>query len=255
MDNNRYAQIELYLAGELTGEELAAFTAALRTDPELARAVEEYREADAGFNEMLQEDETRAALSLQLKQLGKQYCVEPAAKPAPVRRMRKWWAAAAAAAAVFCFFMARLLFFGNPSLQKLYSANYEPVKIERDRLRTLNNKTSSLLNRADSFYLIKQYNKAIPVYRQYLAETDSLAAAALPLATAYLENNQHDSAAFYFNRVATESPVFKNEATWYLAMIKLKEKDREACRRFLQQIKKDEGLKYFEQAQKLLRKL
>jgi tetratricopeptide (TPR) repeat protein len=256
MDNNLYAQMEQYLASELLGDELERFKQALQQDPELVKAMREYQEADADFKLMMQEDETEAALARQMKQLGSEYCVEQKAAPAPVRRMRRWWTLAAAAAAVLIFFIAKPLFFRNPSLQELYSSNHEPYTLDTATgTRGTKSATDSLLQQADDLFRLKRYAEAIPKYREYFQVTGNLSLTGFPLATAYFETGSPDSANFYYNQVADKIPALRNQAIWYQAMIKLKEKDKEGCRVLLQKINPENDSKYAKRAVALLRKL
>lgn len=253
MDSNWYPQIELYLAGELDAEELARFNQALQTEPGLAEALEEYRAAGGEFEEMMTEDQREPELAAQLKTLGREYITRP--RPAPVRSMKKWYAGIAAAAAIVLFFAARLLFFGGPSLQKLYSDNYNPYSPELSYDRSGGGRMDSLLRRADSIYRLEKYQESIPLYQQYLQQNDSLENAGFALGTAFFLTNRHDSAVVYFKKMENAFPTQRNQALWYQAMVKLKEEDRAGCKALLKQMSEKNDSRYFELAEKLLKDL
>jgi tetratricopeptide (TPR) repeat protein len=75
------------------------------------------------------------------------------------------------------------------------------------------------------------------------------------LGTCYLETGQPDSAFIYFQKVAAQFPAKKAEATWYMALVRLKENDRKACIELLKTIREADDRPIYQKAAQLLKAL
>src|SRR5258705_9436236 len=98
MQNEWFEKIELYLAGELKGEELALFEKQLKDDDQLRQQVDLYKTIESEMKQRTSGSKEEADLKKSLSDLGKKYFArETTAKIIPIHQKRKWLYVAAAA--------------------------------------------------------------------------------------------------------------------------------------------------------------
>jgi hypothetical protein len=208
------------LRGELEGEALQDFEKQLAENKELASEVALYKNMD---NEMLLHFKNRGdeeELRNSIQDLNKKHFFDtPKSKVVP---FNKWWLAAAAAAigviVVIANFFSSSTVFNNQTLYAQYTSNVESLpSVERG------NSTDSLFIEAANLYNQKNYTKALPILLDIVSKKQNEKQLLLAAGVCYLKTEKIDSALAIFNTLSTQQTVFKDKATWYKALILLKQ--------------------------------
>ena len=242
-----YDMINRYVDGEMNAEELKAFEAAMLEDADLQSEVELLRDVNATLKTKLHPGEHETALRSSLKNLNAEYFSIEAqqAKVVPLNR-RRWMSAIAAV-----FVMALLLTVWQPwkkeDLYKQYADIQMPGIAERGAA------TDSLLKQAVENFNNKEFAEAIPAFETVLKDSIENSFVQYYYAIALLQNNNIEKAKIEFAALYSGTSLFKYDAAFYMALSYLKEKNKEACKDWLNKIPVDAGP--YSKAQELLKKL
>ena len=232
MNEINYEIISQYLDGELTGETLAAFEKQMQEDAELAAEVNIYRTIEADQSFITKNSTEKEKLSQSLQELNKTFFKKPESK---VLKITRWWYAAAAVAAAAIFILILKPFagekFNNEKLFAYYSKDVESLSASQ---RGASN--DSLVLQAVSLFNKKDYAGSLPLLKNILAgkpnETDLFLATGI----CYLQTNKPDAALEIFNTIAKGNTVYKNQATWYKALVLLKQNKPDDCYKVLESL-------------------
>ena len=248
---NDTEQIERYLAGELSNEEVQAFELRLQTDSEFAENFTLYQSIQ---NEM-QSDEDEASLKEELWRHTKKYFGEEekggkVIPMGPVRKKRWVYAAVAAAACIALLLVFRPWQDNRLSNDELYAQNAVPEDLPTT-MRGGND--DSLRARAAALYNKKDFAAALPLLDSITKYNPGEAQLQLALGICYLQTNNFEMAITKFDSLAAGQSIYHYDAFAWKAYVYLKQNNKEACIAALKQIPADAP--NYGKAEKLIKEL
>jgi tetratricopeptide (TPR) repeat protein len=223
--NDTHHLIERYFDGELDEQELAVFKQKLETDPAFAEAFR---------LEQTLLDGLEAFGNQQLKSRLEQIHREEATNLKPAGTVplhpRRWWLAAAVLLGLGI--LAKLLFEQRqPTPTQLYA-----MYAVHDFDFAEKGSGDDLLIQAERLLKEKKYTEALPVLETYLGSHSDNAQVLLAKGIALLESGNTAEAVEIFGKIKNGSPLYQNEAIWYLALSSLKTGNQEQAELILSSI-------------------
>ena len=239
MNDERYILFENYLSNELSAEEKTNFEKQLAEDPELATAFEIFKELHLHLENKFGNQEELKAFKKNLKSISKEHFK---AKKPKVVAFKPWQYAIAASVAI----LVGLFVFQNinPSFDD-YNNPEMATFIERGDV-------NENLKLAQDAFNAKNYKTAITYFEAILKESKSPEIQYF-YAVSLLETDQFQKAEINLSDLRYGNSIYKNKATWYLALSKLKQKDYKSCKNILLTIPDD--FEDYDQVQQLLNEL
>lgn len=239
MNEEKYILFDQYLQGDMSTEERLNFEKELLANPELALALETFKEVQVQLESKFGFETERNAFEANLKTISNEHF--KAEKPKVIRL--KPWIYLAAASVVLLFG----LFLFNPSEPKFEDYNqYENAYLTERGIGI------EQLKEAENAFNAKDYKKAIPLFEAVLKENKS-AEIQYFYGVSLLEDNQIQKAEAAFNEIKSGNSIYKNKAIYALALTKLKQKDYDSCKAILKAIPSD--FEHYDKVQELLDKL
>jgi tetratricopeptide (TPR) repeat protein len=233
---NEIEQIEKYLAGTLSGEELQAFNIRLQTDPSFAETMKLYSQIETEMSRDDEEIQFRENLSPFSK---KYFNDRQEAKIIPVGYPKnRWWMYAAAVAAGLA-----LMFIFKPWQQQKILNNEEvfakyavaedlPVAVRGSNADSLKNKAGRLFNNAG-------YAAAIPLLDSLVRQNPGESQLFLSLGICFLNTGQYAPAIAVFDNLAAGQSSYKYDALFWKALAFLKQDNKTASLDVLKQIPRE----------------
>lgn len=239
MNEERYILFENYLSNELSAEEKTNFEKQLVEDTEFASAFEIFKELNQHLENKFGNANELKAFKKNLKSVSKQHFKS---KKPKVVAFKPWQYAIAASIAI----LVGLFVFQNinPSFDD-YNNPEMATFTERGEM-------NENLKLAQDAFNTKNYKTAIPFFEAILKESKSPEIQYF-YAVSLLEENQFQKAETNLSELKSGTSIYKNKATWYLALSKLKQKDYDSCKAILQTIPED--YEDYDQVQELLNEL
>lgn len=239
MNDERYILFENYLSNELSAEEKTNFEKQLAEDSELASAFEIFKDLNLHFGNKFGNQEELKAFKKNLKSISKEHFKT---KKPKVVAFKPWQYAIAASVAI----LVGLFVFQNinPSFDD-YNNPEMATFIERGDV-------NENLKLAQDAFNAQKYKTAIPYFEAVLKENKSPEIQYF-YAVSLLEDNQFQKAETNLSELKTGASIYKDKATWYLALSKLKQEDYKSCKEILQTIPDD--FEDYDQVQELLNEL
>ncbi|MBC7847052.1 MAG: tetratricopeptide repeat protein [Flavobacterium sp.] len=239
MNEDRYIVFDQYLANEMSAEEKVNFEKQLSEDTELATAFEIFKELHLHLENKFGNEEGLNVFKKNLKSISKEHFKT---KKPKVVAFKPWQYAIAASVAV----LVGLFVFQNinPSFDD-YNNPEMATFVERGDV-------NENLKLAQDAFNAKNYKTAIPHFEAILQERKSPEIQYF-YAVSLLEENQFQKSETNLSELKSGTSVYKNKATWYLALSKLKQKDYDSCKAILQTIPDD--YEDYDQVQQLLNEL
>jgi len=239
MNEERYIIFENYLSNELSAEEKTNFEKQLSEDKELASAFEIYKELNQHLENKFGNEQELKAFKKNLKSISKEHFK---AKKPKVVAFKPWQYAIAASIAI----LVGLFVFQNinPSFED-YNNPEMATFVERSDV-------DENLKLAQDAFNAKKYKAAIPHFEAVLKVNKSPEIKYF-YAISLLEDNQFQKAETNLSDLKSGTSIYKNKATWYLALSKLKQEDYKSCKQILQTIPDD--FEDYDQVQELLNEL
>lgn len=239
MNEERYIIFENYLSNELSAEEKINFEKQLAEDVELATAFEIFKELNLHLENKFGNENELKAFKKNLKSISKEHIKT---KKPKIVAFKPWQYAIAASIAIlvglFVFQNINPSFddYNNPEMATFVERGdvNENLKLAQDAFNTKNYKTAILY-----FEGVLKVNKTPEIQYFY--------------AISLLEDNQFQKAESNLSELKSGTSIYKNKATWYLALSKLKQKDYESCKEILLIIPDD--YEDYDQVQELLNEL
>lgn len=239
MNEERYIIFENYLSNELSAEEKTKFEKQLAEDVELATAFEIFKELNLHLENKFGNENELKAFKKNLKSISKEHIKT---KKSKIVAFKPWQYAIAASIAImvglFVFQNINPSFddYNNPEMATFVERGdvNENLKLAQDAFNTKNYKTAILY-----FEGVLKVNKTPEIQYFY--------------AISLLEDNQFQKAESNLSELKSGTSIYKNKATWYLALSKLKQKDYESCKEILLIIPDD--YEDYDQVQELLNEL
>ena len=241
---NFFDQIDRYVSDELPEEDRKAFEKAMKNDAELKEEVrlqqliinklEAHAKKPQGINDF------KATLEDIEQNIAK--TEKPSERPGLFVRYRYAIISTVAVAA------ALLLFFIMPGTEsEIVFPNPPQANF------TQMSGPGSILQEAGRAYNAKSYAEAIQLFQSYLAQEPEDYEALFFQGISHFELQQWDAAATNFKALSSSDSILKDDALLYLALIQLKQENKNGAIALLQQIQ--EGTPAFLKAQKLLKQL
>ena len=247
MKNFDHDMISRYLDGELNEDERKAFEVQIQLDADLKNEVELTKDVIETLKIKLHPGESESALRNTLQEVSDDYFSKNSRriKIIPFRRYR--WIAAAAAVLIFTLMLTVWSPWQKEDLYNQYASIQMPGIAERGTA------TDSLLKMAVENFNNKKFGEAIPAFETILKESSQNTFVQYYYAIALLQNDQTKRSRDQLTELYNGTSLFKYDAAFYLALSYLKEKDKTACKDWLNKIPSDAGV--YDKAQELLKKL
>jgi hypothetical protein len=242
MNAHDYDTISRYTDGEMDAGEQKAFEERLQQDASLRTALELYKEVEDTLKTRLHAGEEDRAFHHTLEQMQGAY-FKPPAKVVAFYEAR-WWAAAAAAVVI------AVVLVWSPWKQDLYR---QYAAIEMAPVAERGTPADSLLQEATADFNEKKFARAVPALEILLQLDTANAYTRYYYAIALLETNQIEKSRQELTYLYNGNSIFRYDAAFYVALSYLKEKDRTACREWLNKIPADAGI--YSKVQQLLKEL
>ncbi len=242
MEEETYISIDRYLANEMEEEERVAFEERLKRDRNLSEKLTIYQSAAAALKAKFQREEREAMFKHNIAKIAAEL---PVAKEGKVVKLN-WYAwAAAASVALLC-----LIIFYTTSSKPEYSkfAHYEPIALMERGQEDDGSKVQ-----AQRAFNSREYKFAVVLFDKLLEHDTANAEIKLYKGIALLESNKISEANEMFIKVRESNSIFKDKATWMLALSALKQEDYKTCEAYLKKI--PEGSAEYDDAQRLLDEL
>jgi TolA-binding protein len=241
MKEASYIAFENYLNNEMSFEEKTSFEARLESESELKEDFDLYQEttvfAAHKFSKESQDFKDN------LKSIAAQTIVTEKPKKSKVIQLRTY---VYAVAAVFILFFGIQFFQNSTPEYGDYNQHQNALFTERSE-----NIFESLKLAQDAFNA-KNYKEAIKHFEIVLKEYPRPEVQYF-YAISLVEENRHTEAEIVLNELIKGKSVYKNTATWYLALSKLKQKDYTSCKTILKMIPND--YEDYDKVEGLLKKL
>jgi hypothetical protein len=220
MNELNYDIIDQYLRGELKGEDLQDFEKQLAENNELTKEVALYKNIEDEMSLHFSDKNNEQALSNNLKNLNTQYFL-PSQKN-KVIQFNKWWLLAAAGVIAIIVLVVNPFSsstpFNNETLYAYHTINVEPLpSVERG-----SNEDSTLIT-ATNFYNQKKYAESLPILIDITTKNPKEKQLQLAVGVCYLKTEKLTAALAIFNSLSKEETIFKDKATWYKALVFLKQ--------------------------------
>jgi tetratricopeptide (TPR) repeat protein len=240
MRDELYLAFENYLSNEMSVKDKIAFEKKLTEDSEF----------QADFN-LYKETTTLTALKFSaesqdfkdnLKSIGTQFFTDAKPQKSKVIQLRPIFYAVAA---VLLMFLGLQFFQNDPTFE-------EYNQFENASIGERGNEETRNLKKAEKAFNHKNYIEAISLFESVLKQkkTDDIT---YLYGIALLQENRTSEAEKVFGQLKSDKSIYKDNATWALALCKLQLKDYQACKALLLEI--PEGTDYYESSRKLLKAL
>ncbi|GIZ09353.1 tetratricopeptide repeat protein [Flavobacterium sp. UMI-01] len=241
MNEERYIIFDQYLQGELSDVDKKAFEKELQTDAELAMAFENFKEVNFQLEQKFGIAAERKAFQENLTQLAKKTIKK---KKSKIRTLKPWYYSVAASVTILLgawFFLQQ----SKPVFED-YNQYENAYFTERSEELSVN------LKMAQDAFNDKDYAVALPQFEMIVKE-NATPEIELYYGISLMEMNRLKEAEVVFKGIQSGTSIYKNKSTWNLALLKLKQKDYDACEAILKTIPMDyEG---YDKVEELLGKL
>ncbi|NML23469.1 hypothetical protein HHL16_21495 [Pseudoflavitalea sp. G-6-1-2] len=244
-----------YAEGLMSAEEQQEFETALTEDSELQQQLNLYKEVNGSLERSFTAAENEEQLRATLKDMRGEFFSNDASaatvsKPASaykatvVKMMWRKVAITAAAAILIAVFVWQPW---NKDPYSQYAVNEMESPVERG------SHTDSVLVLASKAFNAKEYSSAATYLYEVVEKDSSNSFAQYYYGIALLQSGATEKARQTLITVSKGSSAFQHEASFYVALSYLKEKDTENCKKWLQQIPATSG--NYGKAQELLQDL
>lgn len=115
------------------------------------------------------------------------------------------------------------------------------------------NSPNKLLKNAEVAFNSKNYKQAIVYFDSILEKNSDYSEIKFYKSISLIETNQFSKADSLLSNLASSASVFKDKALFYLALSKLKQKDKQACKTLLKRVSKNS--EEYNKAQEILKKI
>lgn len=240
MNEEQYMGFESYINNEMPQEEKIIFEEKLQNDSQFRESFELYKETTQFLSTKFSSE--TISFKENLKRISENHFAENATSKPRVISFKPWQYSIAASVVLFVgvlFFMQN----GTPQYSD-YNDHETAVFVERS------NAEESLKN-AQDFFNAKEYGKAVASFKNI--KDISSAEIQYFYAISLIETNDYLQGELFLNMIKSGNSIYKDKATWNLALSKLKQKQYEECKVYLKQIPVD--TEDYDKAQELLNDL
>lgn len=237
MNEELYIRFEQYLADEMTSEERTIFEAQLQNDASMNESFTLYKETTQFLEHHFSKE--KAEFNQNLKSIGAQHFT--AKKETKVIAFKPWYYAVAATIVVV---IGMWMMMQNDPSYSDFNHHETAVFVERSDSNENLQKAQEAFNKKDYKQAVETFDK-IQDFRK--PELQYFYAIAL------IETSNYAKAELFLDQLRGGNSVYKDKATWYLALSYLKQDKKEDCKLVLKEIPAD--AEDFDKAQQLLREL
>lgn len=241
MNEQNIEQFELYISNKMSTTDQKSFENSLQNDENLRSQFKTYQEINSFLQTKFSAES--ALFTENLKGISKQHFNLKTGKKVRIINLNSKYFAIAAS--VVLFFSLFFVLQNNPPKYTDYNQHEKATFVERGD----ENKALLLAQKA---FNDKQYQKAIPLFEtvlklNYKPEVLYLYAICL------IETDNFTKAEDILLSLKNGTSIYNYRATWYLALLRLKQNNINSCKNFLKQIPAD--AEDFAKAQELLKLL
>lgn len=226
MNEERYILFDQYLQNEMAVEEKNSFEKQLSEDQEFATAFETFKAVNLQLETKFGHEQEREAFKENLTKIADKHFNANKPKVIP---LRPWYYGVAASAAI----LIGLLLYNynqNPS--------FDDFNHPEQAYFTERSDANATLKEAETAYNSGKYKKAVLLFESIL-KTNNTPEIQYFYGVSLLEANKIKKAETIFNYLKSGTSVYKDKATWNLALIKLKQRDYKASKEILLTIPQD----------------
>ncbi len=243
MEDQDYIVFDQYLQKELSKEEQSNFEERLKNDENFKNSFNTYKELSLHLEHKFEGEAEAMAFKENLQNISTQHFNKNTTEGKSSKFSIFKYAVAATVA----------LLIGITAFNQLSSPSYADYNNHEIISLSIRGGGDSLLKEAENAFNSKNYSEAESVFNKILEKTPSNLEIQLYKAISLIETNQFSEADELLLGLSETNSAYKTKAQWYWALSKLKQEDKDACIKILQQI--PEGTEYYKHAQKLLNKL
>ncbi|OEK09252.1 hypothetical protein A8C32_11030 [Flavivirga aquatica] len=247
MKDQDYILFEEYLSKILPLDDVEAFEARLKTDLEFNESFNFYKELSSYLEHKFKNEEASKSFQENLQSISNNHFnkTETTSNIKEKSKTFNLYKYAIAASIALLLGIFALNQFSNPTYNDY--ADYGSISL------TVRGSNNELLNTAEHAFNSGNYAKAEDAFRNLIKLDENNSELKLYRAITNIELNDYEMADKVLEDLRRGNSVYKNKATWYLALSKLKQKDNKACIDVLKTISEDAD--DYKQAKKLLRQL
>lgn len=247
MEQENYIAFENYLSKSLSDEEVLAFEKKLASDSEFKTAFETYKELTGFLEHSLNENSTSKDFEANLTSISNNYFEKEGKQNQPRKKSKTFRIGQLAIAASVAIFLGVFTFnaFSKPSYDD-YS-NYDSISL------SIRGDADDLVVKAQNAFNNRNFPEAEKYFSEILKINSNNTEAKLYKAISQIEQDKFIKADSTLSLIAWGKTAYKNDAIWYAALSKLKQKDNQACVKLLNSLSEDSI--HYKKAQKLIDKL
>lgn len=241
--------IERYLDGEMSPEEKTWFEKEMEDNPELGDEIQLRKEV----NEAIMEEDV-IQLRMQLDGIHRKRQAEKIRTVKPARTTRRVLLATSSVAVLTVFILlGGRYWWGNVAPEKIFNRYYEPY--EMPVYREAGTATDLLFLKAMETYQNREFDRAIELFEEVLAQDVTKMDANLMSGISKIETERYGEATTNFRRIIDHRDnLFLDQAEWYLALSYLMTGETGKATALFEQIAGEEGT-YRKEAREILRKI
>lgn len=244
MNDQDYILFEGYISKTLSLEDMADFENKLKNNSEFKQAFITYKDLNNFLEHKFENEASLNAFKENVHTISDAYFNKENTTVTKTVKLTPWKYAIAASVVVL---LGLFIFnnFSNPTYSDF--SNYETISL------TVRGEQESTIKVAETAFNSANYAEADRAFKKLLELDGNNAELQFYRAIANIELDKFEVADSLLKNLSKGNSAYKNKATWYLALSKLKQKENEACIGILKTIPED--AEDYKQAQKLLRKL
>ena len=245
----QYEEIESFLSDDLDNISLASFEDELAMNPDLAADVKLFREVDEAIGER-DVMELRASLQNIRKAEENEKNREVRGIRPPKTQRILWYTVAASI--VLILGIASFVRNQSYSNQEIYRDYYQTYKV--GIFRSADNSTD-LMTDAMKQFSESNYDVALKLFHQVLANNENNPAVNFYVGVAYQEKKDYTKAIQSYTKVVKHNDnLFTEQAQWYIGLCYLQREDKDEALKIFRQIASSDGY-YASQATDIIKKL
>ena len=244
MDDRDYILFEDYISHSLTESERESFDNRLKEDDSFREAFELYKETSAFLEHKFSDKTEREAFKANLSKISRTQSRRTKTTSKKIKLLHPWKLAVAASMLIIAG-----LFYSQWFTTPVYSdyADYPLISL------AVRGDTNQNAIEAETAFNSQNYKKAIPLLKKLVEAEPENREVQLFLAVSLVEENAFAEADMLFNSLLQKPSAYLNQARWYAALSKLKQKKYSETKALLLLI--PEEAEEYTQAKKLLKKL
>jgi predicted Zn-dependent protease len=237
MNEELFIRFEHYLANEMTSEEKITFENQLKNDSSFSESFTLYKETTQFLAHKFSKE--KAEFNQNLKSIAAQHFTTK--KETKVIAFKPWYYAVAATIVVV---IGMWMMMQNDPSYSDFNQHETAIFVERSDSNENLRLAQEAFNRKDYPKAVEAFDKIQDVRKPELQ---------FFYAISLIETNNYAKAELFLDQLRSGNSVYKDRATWYLALSYLKQDKREDCKLMLNEI--PSGAEDYDKAQQLLKEL